>query len=59
MCSSTVVGSKLLRNIQVVLLLSKVEVRKFLLDTMATLKTSDMLIDIQKLSESIRAGRKA
>ncbi len=36
----------------------EVEVRKFLLDTFATLKTSDMPIDVQKLSESIRAGRK-
>jgi hypothetical protein len=37
----------------------EVEVRKFLMETMATLKTSDVPIDIQKLSESIRAGRKA
>jgi hypothetical protein len=36
----------------------EVEVRKFLLDTMATLKISSDPIDIQKLSESIRAGRK-
>src|SRR6266436_3705807 len=35
-----------------------VEVRKFLLDTIATLQTSDMPIDVQKLSESIRAVRK-
>jgi len=33
-------------------------VRKFLLDTMATLKTSPVAIDVQKLSESIRAGGK-
>ena len=37
---------------------SEVEVRKFLLDTMATLKTSAEPIDVQKLSESIRAGKK-
>jgi hypothetical protein len=36
----------------------EVEVRKFLLDTMATLNTSDIPIDVQKLSESIRAGKK-
>jgi hypothetical protein len=36
----------------------EVEVRKFLLDTMATLKISSDPIDVQKLSESIRAGRK-
>jgi hypothetical protein len=36
----------------------EVEVRKFLLDTIATLKTSSESIDVQKLSESIRAGRK-
>lgn len=36
----------------------EVEVRKFLLDTMATLKTGDVPIDVQKVSESIRAGRK-
>ena|SRR6266404_3165220 len=36
----------------------EVEVRKFLLDTIATLKTSDVPIDVQKLSEAIRAGRK-
>jgi hypothetical protein len=36
----------------------KVEVRKFLLDTIATLKTSSDPIDVHKLSESIRAGRK-
>ncbi|HBB86776.1 MAG TPA: hypothetical protein DC047_04090 [Blastocatellia bacterium] len=36
----------------------EVEARKFLLDTMATLKTSAEPIDVQKLSESIRAGRK-
>jgi hypothetical protein len=34
------------------------EVRKFLLDTIATLKTSSEPIDVQKVSESIRAGRK-
>lgn len=38
---------------------SEVEVRKFLLDTMATLKTSAEPIDVQKLSESIRVGKKA
>ncbi|MDQ1639457.1 MAG: hypothetical protein QOF62_2796 [Pyrinomonadaceae bacterium] len=37
---------------------SEVEVRKFLLDTMATLKTSAEPIDVQKLSQSIRAGKK-
>ena len=36
----------------------EVEVRKFLLDTIATLKTSSEPIDVQKVSESIRAGRK-
>jgi hypothetical protein len=36
----------------------EVEVLKFLLDTMATLKISSDAIDVQKLSESIRAGRK-
>jgi hypothetical protein len=34
------------------------EVRKFLLDTIGTLKTSSEPIDAQKVSESIRAGRK-
>jgi hypothetical protein len=37
---------------------SEVEVRNFLLDTMATLKTSAEPIDVQKLSQSIRAGKK-
>lgn len=37
---------------------TEVEARKFLLDTMATLKTSAETIDVQKLSEAIRAGRK-
>ena len=37
---------------------SEAEVRKFLLDTIATLKTSSEPIDVQKVSESIRAGRK-
>jgi hypothetical protein len=36
----------------------EVEVRKFLLDTMATLKTSSESIDVQKLSQTIRAGKK-
>jgi hypothetical protein len=36
----------------------EVEVRKFLLDTMATLQTSAEPIDVLKLSESIRAGKK-
>jgi hypothetical protein len=36
----------------------EVEARKFLLDTMATLNTSAAPIDVQKLSESIRAGKK-
>jgi hypothetical protein len=35
---------------------SEEEARKFLLDTMATLKISPVPIDIQKLSESIRKG---
>jgi hypothetical protein len=35
----------------------EVEVRKFLLDTMATLNTSAEPIDVQKLSQSIRAGK--
>ena len=34
------------------------EVRKFLLDTMATLKTSSEPIDVQKLSQTIRTGRR-
>jgi hypothetical protein len=37
---------------------SEAEVRKFLLDTFATLKISSDPFDVQKLSESIRAGRK-
>ena len=37
---------------------SEVEVRKFLLDTMATLKTSAEPIDVKKLAESIMAGKK-
>ena len=36
----------------------EVEVRKFLLETFATLKISSEPIDVQKISESIRAGRK-
>jgi hypothetical protein len=36
----------------------EVEVRKFLMETMATLNTSAAPIDIQKLSESIRAGKR-
>ena len=38
--------------------ITEAEARKFLLDTMATLKISDTPIDVQKLSEAIRAGRK-
>jgi hypothetical protein len=30
--------------------------RKFLLDTMATLKTSPDLIDVKKLAETVRKG---
>jgi hypothetical protein len=37
---------------------SEVEVRKFLLDTFATLEISSDPFDVQKLSESIRTGRK-
>jgi len=37
---------------------SEVEIRKFLLDTMATLKISAEPIDVQKLAESIMAGKK-
>ena len=35
-----------------------VDERKFLLDTIATLKFSSTPIDVKKLSESIRAGNK-
>ena len=37
---------------------SEVEIRKFLLDTMATLKISAEPIDVQKLAQSIMAGKK-
>jgi len=37
---------------------SEVEIRKFLLDTMATLKINAEPIDVQKLAESIMAGKK-
>ena len=37
--------------------ISEAEVRKFLLDTFATLKISEVPFDVKKLSESIRAGR--
>jgi len=49
-------GHVVMLNCEATATISEEAARKFLLDTMATLKLSPVAIDVQKLAEAIRKG---